>query len=58
MSDYRVQRCQITEVVFYTKLLVNDILVELERILDYAGVGLERFLLSAFCSSPFLSSSI
>ena len=43
MSDYRVQRCQITEVVFYTKLLVNDILVGIERILDYAGVGLERF---------------
>ena len=33
----------ITEVVFYTKVLVNDILVGLERILDYAGVGLERF---------------
>ena len=43
MSDYGVQRCQITEeVVFYTKVLVNDILVGLERILDYAGVGLER----------------
>ena len=42
MLDYRVQRCQITE-VFYTKVLVNDILVRLERILDYAGVGLERF---------------
>ena len=44
MSDYGVQRCQITEVVFYTKLLVNDILVRLERILDYTGVGLERFI--------------
>ena len=43
MSDYGVQRCQISEVVFYTKVLVNDILVGLERILDYAGVGLERF---------------
>jgi len=40
--DYGVQRCQITEVAFYTKLLVNDILAGLERILDYAGVGLER----------------
>ena len=37
MSDYGVQRCQITEV------LVNDILVRLEGILDYAGVKLERF---------------
>ena len=27
------------EVVFYTKMVVNDILIELERILDYAGVG-------------------
>ena len=44
MSDYGVQRCQITEVVFYAKVLVNDILVGLERILDYAGVGLERIL--------------
>ena len=44
MSDYGVQRCQITEVVFYTKVLVNDILVGLERILDYAGIGLERFV--------------
>ena len=43
MSGYRVERCQITEVVFYTKVLVNDILVRLERILDYTGVGLERF---------------
>ena len=43
MSDYGVQSCQITEVVFYTKMLVNDISVGLERILDYAGVGLERF---------------
>ena len=34
VSDYR--RC-------FPKVLVNDILVELERILDYAGVGLERF---------------
>ena len=32
---------RITEVVFYTKVLVNDILVVLERILDYAGVRLE-----------------
>ena len=40
---YGVQRCQITEVVFYTKVLVNDILAGLERILDYAGVRLERF---------------
>ena len=43
MSDYGVQMCQITVVVFYTKVLVNDILVRLDRILDYAGVGLERF---------------
>ena len=47
MSDYGVQRCQITEVVFYTKVLVNDILVEVKRILGVcvycAGVGLERF---------------
>ena len=28
---------------FYTKVLLNDILVRLDRILDYAGVGLERF---------------
>ena len=42
MSDYGVQRCQNTEVVFYTKVLVNDILVRLQRTLDYAGVGLER----------------
>ena len=34
VSDYR--GC-------YTKVLVNDILVGLERILDYAGVGLEKF---------------
>ena len=25
MSDYRIQRCQIRKVVFYTKVLVNDI---------------------------------
>ena len=37
-----VQRCQITEVVFYTKVLVNNILVGLDKILDYAGVRLER----------------
>ena len=30
--DYGVQRCQITEVVFYTKVLVNDILVGLDWI--------------------------
>ena len=36
MLDYGVQRCQITEVVFYMKVqvLVNDVLVRLERILD------------------------
>ena len=28
---------------FLHKSVGNDILVELERILDYAGVGLERF---------------
>ena len=33
----------IIEVVFCTKILVNSILVELERIMDYAGAGLERF---------------
>ena len=43
VSHYGVQRCQITEVVFYTKVLVNNILVGLEDILDYTGVGLERF---------------
>ena len=43
MSIMGVQRCQITEIVFCTKVLVNDILVGLERILDYVGVGLERF---------------
>ena len=43
MSDYGIQGCQIIELVFYTKALVNDILVGLERILDYAGAGLERF---------------
>ena len=43
VSNYGVQRCQITEVVFYTNVLVNDILVRLERILDYTGVRLERF---------------
>ena len=43
MSGYGVQRCQITEVVFYPKALVNDTLVGLERILDYASVGLEMF---------------
>ena len=31
VPDYGVQRCQI---VFYTKVLLNDILVRLERILD------------------------
>ena len=36
MLDYRVQKCQITA-------LVNDILVGLERILDYTGVRLGRF---------------
>ena len=34
-------KLRITEVVLYTKVLVNDILVVLERILDYAGVRLE-----------------
>ena len=42
MSDYGVQRYQITEVVFYMEVLVNDILVVLERILNYKGVR-ERF---------------
>ena len=37
------QRCQITEVVFYAKVLVNDIVVGLEKVVDCAGVGLERF---------------
>ena len=49
MSDYGVQRYHITEVVFYTKVSVYDILVRLEEIMDYAGVGLERFN----CSSTF-----
>ena len=40
--DYRVRRCRITKVVFYTKVLVNDILVGLERILSYVVVGLEN----------------
>ena len=33
----------LTEVVFYTKVLVNDILVGSKRILDCAGVGFEKF---------------
>ena len=37
--DYRVPRCQ---VIFYTKVLVNDILVGLVTILDYTGVRLEK----------------
>ena len=39
MLDYtvRLQR------LFSTQVLVNDILVGLQRILDYAGVGLEGF---------------
>ena len=41
MLDYGELRCQVTEVVFYTKVLVNDILVGLERILDYTGVHRE-----------------
>ena len=53
MLDYRVQRCQIIEFVFYTKALVNDILVGLEMILDYTGVGLERFV----CSYVLLEKS-
>ena len=52
MLDYREQRCQITEVVLYTKVLVNDILVRLERILDYAGVGLERFNCTDMTGEP------
>ena len=51
MSDYGVERCQNTEIVFYTKVLVTDILVGLERILDNTGVGLERF----DCSLTILS---
>ena len=43
VSDCRVQSCQITEVVFFTKVLVNYTLVGLERILDYTGVGSEKF---------------
>ena len=43
MSDYGVQRCQIVGVVSIQKCVLNDILVRLERILDYTGVGLERF---------------
>ena len=42
ITEY-VQRFQITEVVFYTEVLVYDNLVGLERILDYTGVRLERF---------------
>ena len=49
MSDHGVQRCQITEVVFYTKVSVNDILVRLERILDHTGVGLDRFDCKVIC---------
>ena len=47
--DYKGQNngikilCQITEVVLYTKVLINDVFVRLERILDYADVVLERF---------------
>ena len=43
MSVFGVQRFQIVNVVFYTKVLVNNILIGLERILDYAGVGLKKF---------------
>ena len=46
--EYRGVRLWSTEVSDYRgfsiqKVLVNDILVGLERILDYAGVRLERF---------------
>ena len=37
--DYGIQRCQITEVAFYTEVLINNILVSLERVLDYTDVG-------------------
>ena len=40
--DYGIQRCQITEVAFYTEVLIHNILVSLERVLDYADVGLQR----------------
>ena len=39
MSDYRG-----------TKVLVNDNLVRLERILNYTGVGLERFDCIELCT--------
>ena len=44
-------------------MLVNDILVGLERILDYAGVGLERFIcimMTMYLSmlSPYFPSSV
>ena len=42
MLNDREQRSKIiTEVIFYTKVLVNDNLVGLERILDNAGVRLD-----------------
>ena len=40
MSDYRVQMCQITGVVFYTTMFVNDIFVGIR---EDSGVRLERF---------------
>ena len=57
MSGYRVQRCQITEVVFYTKVLVNKILVRLERIVDYVGVRLERFHCSTLDDGFFVTQN-
>ena len=42
--DYTVQRCQITEIVFYTKNGAGKSQFgPLERILDFAGVTLDRF---------------
>ena len=41
ITEYRGVRLQ--KLFSIQIVLVNNILVELERILDYAGVGLERF---------------
>ena len=40
ITEYRDVRLQS---LFSTQVLVNDILVGLEKILNYAGAGLEKF---------------
>ena len=41
VADYGVHRHRLQRLLY--KVLVNDILVRLKRMLDYAGVRLERF---------------